>query len=164
MLAYPDWTNVFKELRHLLNLRLLSQPCDVYCAVLRVILLFRTSCKHVKTGEGVSNFIFFLKFFNTVMPSTAKPLLTHITLISTHWSCESVIGERTKGGKSVRVPEATPEEYYKDNPDAPSNTEPYWEGENGTLSFTTISSSYTLNIKLTISDPVNKVKASKTGL
>lgn len=161
MLAYPDWTNVFKEFRHLLNLRLLSQPCDVYCAVLRVILLLRTSCKHMKTGDRVSILLF--SKLNTVMPSTPKPLLTHLTLISTHWSCEPVIGERTKGGKSVCVPKATPKEYYKDNPDAPSNTEPYWEGENGTLSFTTISS-YTLNIKLTISDPVNKVKASKTGL
>lgn len=48
LFIHPDWTNVFKEFRHLLHLRLLSQACDVDCAVLRVILLFRTSYKYIK--------------------------------------------------------------------------------------------------------------------
>lgn len=56
--AYPDWTNMFEELCHLLHLGLLSQPCDVYCAVLRVILLFRTSCKYIKTANMASNPVF----------------------------------------------------------------------------------------------------------
>lgn len=49
MFAHPDWTNMFKEFCHLLHLGLLSQPCDVYCAVLRVILLFRASCSNMET-------------------------------------------------------------------------------------------------------------------
>lgn len=41
--SYPDWANMFKEFSHLLQVSLLSQPCDVDRAVLRVILLLRTS-------------------------------------------------------------------------------------------------------------------------
>lgn len=42
--SYSDWANMFEELSHLLQVCLLSQACDVDCAVLRVILLFRASC------------------------------------------------------------------------------------------------------------------------
>lgn len=107
--AHPDGTNMFEELCHLLHLGLLSQPCDVYRAVLRVILLLRASCSHTKAIEQVSG-AFVPNLFHTVVPTAPRPLLTHITLICTHWSCEPGIGGTTKGGKSVCVTEATPEE------------------------------------------------------
>lgn len=43
---HPDGADVFEELSHLLQIDLFSQPCDVDCAVLRVVLLFWTSYKH----------------------------------------------------------------------------------------------------------------------
>lgn len=46
--AYPDGANMFEEFSHLLQVGLLSQPCDVDGAVLRVVLLFRPSCKNKK--------------------------------------------------------------------------------------------------------------------
>lgn len=36
---------MFEELSHLLQVDFVSQPCDVDCAVLRIILLFWTSFK-----------------------------------------------------------------------------------------------------------------------
>lgn len=126
MFTHPDWTNMFKEFRHLLHLRLLSQSCDVYCAVLRVILLFRTSCKYKKKQNSVkSSFITFL-LTNCRAISMRTTLLTHVTLICTNGSCHPVIVKRTNGEKSVCETEAPPVEYYRDNPDTPSNTEPYW--------------------------------------
>lgn len=45
--SYPDWANMFKEFSHLLQVGLLSQPCDVDGAVLRVILLLRASFEKI---------------------------------------------------------------------------------------------------------------------
>ncbi len=49
--SYPDWADVFEEFSHLLQVCLLSQPCDVNCAVLGVILLFRASCNRLKNSK-----------------------------------------------------------------------------------------------------------------
>lgn len=78
---------MFEELSHLLQVSLLGQACDVDCAVLRVILLFRASYNKqtVKLQSVPNNKVFsLLKKNNWACHVT---MLTHFTLVAAHRSC-----------------------------------------------------------------------------